>query len=94
MQTRITLDEIRAASRQLAKHERGRAALKILADALKDEDLCLDLLDQRAFLALLGGAWHGQRTTVREVIHGQLALPVSAPREDGASDGAPAGRSP
>lgn len=73
MQTRITVDEIHAAARQLAKHERGRAALRELARALEAERLDLDLLDQRAFLALLGGAWMGQRESVCAILRETLA---------------------
>ena len=79
MQTRITDEEIQAAARQLTKLPRGRAAMQRLADALQTEDLCLDLLDQRAFLALLGGAWNGQRPRVREAMVAALA---KAERED------------
>ena len=60
MQTRITLEEMQAAARQLARSERGRAALGRLLTLLEGEDMVLDLLNQRAFLALLGGAWAGQ----------------------------------
>lgn len=68
MQTRITIDEMQAAARQLAKHERGRAAMGQLAELLERGGLDLDLLDQRAFLALLGGAWMGQREAVCEIL--------------------------
>ncbi len=68
MQTRITLDEIHAAARQLAKHERGQAALRQLDSLLRSGELDLDLLDQRAFLTLLGGAWMGQREQVCESV--------------------------
>jgi hypothetical protein len=60
MQTRITPEEMHAAARQLARSERGRAALSRLLTLLEGEDMNLDLLNQRAFLALLGGAWTGQ----------------------------------
>ena len=73
MQTRITEDEIDAATRQLAKSPRGRADLRRLDAALETEDFCLDLLDQRAFLALLGGAWAGQRPKVREAMRNRLS---------------------
>lgn len=78
MQTRITADEIQAAARQLAKSERGRAALRRLGSAFEGEDFCLDLLDQRAFLALVGGAWTGQRANVRDAIAETLAEPPLA----------------
>lgn len=68
MQTRITVDEMRAASRQLAKHERGRAAMRQLDTLLRAGELDLDLLDQRAFLTLLGGAWMGHRKEVSEIL--------------------------
>ena len=68
MQTRITVEELHAAARQLAKHERGRAAMRALADLLEVNALDLDLLDQRAFLALLGGAWMGQREKVGGIL--------------------------
>ena len=68
MQTRITVDEMRAASRQLAKHERGRAALRQLDALLRAGELDLDLLDQRAFLTLLGGAWTGHRQEVSAIV--------------------------
>ena len=77
MQTRITPQEMTAAARQLAKNERGRAALSRLLTLLEGEDMDLDLLNQRAFLALLGGAWTGQagvacdsiRDALRETRH-------------------------
>lgn len=68
MQTRITPEEIAAAARLLARHPRGQAALRRLDAALEGDDLCLDLLDQRAFLALLGGVWSGQRERVRAAL--------------------------
>lgn len=73
MQTRITVEEMHAAARQLAKHERGRQAMRELAQALESNRLDLDLLDQRAFLALLGGAWMGQRETVCAIMRETLA---------------------
>ncbi|MES2695218.1 MAG: hypothetical protein V4773_17215 [Verrucomicrobiota bacterium] len=72
MQTRITSEEILAAARLLAKHERGQAAMRCLADALARNELDLDLLDQRAFLALLGGAWKGQGEAVTAAIRETL----------------------
>lgn len=68
MQTRITVDEMRAALRQLSKHERGQAALRHLDALLRAGELDLDLLDQRAFLTLLGGAWAGHRDQVIAVL--------------------------
>lgn len=73
MQTRITPDEMQAAARQLAKTDHGRTAMQRLLDVLEDDALDLDLLDQRAFLALLGGAWTGQREKVREVLRTTLS---------------------
>lgn len=73
MQTRITPDEMQAAARQLAKTERGRIAMQRLLDVLEGDGLDLDLLDQRAFLTLLGGAWKGQRDMVRDVMRATLA---------------------
>lgn len=71
MQTRITTEEMEAAARQLGKHERGRAAMRQLAELLEVGGLDLDLLDQRAFLALLGGAWMGQRAKVCEILRAE-----------------------
>ncbi len=76
MQTRITFEEMQAASRQLAKTPRGRAAMERLLSLLEGDGLDLDLLDQRAFLALLGGAWSGQITQAREAIQVTLATPA------------------
>jgi len=59
---------MRAAARQLSKHERGRAALRQLDQLLRAGEFDLDLLDQRAFLTLLGGAWMGHRAQVCEVV--------------------------
>jgi hypothetical protein len=73
MQTRITTDEIQAATRQLVKSDRGRTAMERLEDLLGEDGLELDLLDQRAFLALLGGAWTGQAGSVRAAIGQSLA---------------------
>lgn len=72
MQTRITPQEMAAAARQLAKNERGRAALARLLTLLEGEDMDLDLLNQRAFLALLGGAWTGQAGAACESIRHAL----------------------
>lgn len=73
MQTRITIEEMQAAARQLAKTERGRAAMQRLMEALDKGGFDLDLLDQRAFLALLGGAWNGQAEKVREILAQAIA---------------------
>ena len=72
MQTRITPQEMAAAARQLAKNDGGRAALSRLLTLLEGEDMDLDLLNQRAFLALLGGAWTGQAHVARESIRAAL----------------------
>lgn len=73
MQTRITPEETEAAARQLAKTERGRVAMQRLLEALDKGGLDLDLLDQRAFLALLGGVWAGRVEPTREVLQKTLA---------------------
>lgn len=59
---------MRAAARQLAKHERGQAALRRLEALLRAGEFDLDLLDQRAFLTLLGGAWTGHREQVVAIV--------------------------
>ena len=64
---------MQAASRQLAKTERGRAVMQQLVQLLDSNVLDLDLLDQRALLALLGGVWSGQAVTAREVVRTTLA---------------------
>lgn len=76
MQNHITPDEIQAAAKLLAKHARGRAALQRLAAALDAGDLDLGLLDQRAFLTLLGGVWKGERETVAAAMREALASPA------------------
>lgn len=76
MQNHITPDEIQAAARLLAKHARGRAAMQRLAAAIDSGDLDLGLLDQRAFLTLLGGAWKGDRETVSATLRDALASPA------------------
>ncbi len=76
MQNHITPDEVQAAARLLAKHARGRAALQRLAAALDSGDIDLGLLDQRAFLTLLGGAWKGERETVAAAMREALASPA------------------
>lgn len=75
MQTRITPEEIEAATRQLAKTPRGRVAMQRLLDALDKGGFDLDLLDQRAFLALLGGVWTNQGDKVREIVRQAVATP-------------------
>lgn len=75
MQNHITPDEIQAAAKLLAKHARGRAALQRLAAAVESGDLDLGLLDQRAFLTLLGGAWKGERAAVTAAARDALAPP-------------------
>ena len=72
MQTRITTEELQAAARQLAKHDCGLEAMRRLEQALGGNGLDIDLLDQRAFLALLGGAWMGQREKVCEILRDTL----------------------
>lgn len=73
MQTRITVSEMHAAARQLAKTEQGREAMKRFVAMLKEGDFELDLLDQRAFLALLGGVWNGGAADVCEIMTQALA---------------------
>jgi hypothetical protein len=72
MQTRITREEMDAAARQLAKTDEGRRAMQRLLQSLEADELDLDLLDQRAYLALLGGAWKGSGAIAREAIRGAL----------------------
>ena len=72
MQTRITMEEMQAAARQLAKTDRGRAVMQQLVQLLDSDILDLDLLDQRALLALLGGVWTGQAVSAREVVRRTL----------------------
>jgi hypothetical protein len=72
MQTRITLEEMQAAARQLSKSPRGREMMQRLVRLLDGDGADLDLLNQRAFLALLGGAWAGQADNAREVIRSTL----------------------
>lgn len=76
MQNHITPDEIQAAAKLLAKTARGRAALQRLAAAVESGDLDLGLLDQRAFLTLLGGTWKGERETVAAALRDALAAPA------------------
>ena len=68
MQTRITVSEMQAAARQLAKTDRGREAMRRLVTLLEAGDFDLDLLDQRAFLALLGGVWNGSAADARTIM--------------------------
>jgi hypothetical protein len=68
MQKRITEEEIETAARQLATSEQGRAALQKFGQLLEQDAFELDLLNQRAFLALLGGVWTGRSQRVREAI--------------------------
>lgn len=68
MQKRITEEEIETAARQLATSEQGRAALQKFGQLLEQDDFELDLLNQRSFLALLGGVWTGRSQRVREAI--------------------------
>ena len=81
MQTRITVDEMQAAARQLVKTERGRDAMKRFLALLEDDDFDLDLLDQRAFLALLGGAWNGRAAEVRKITTQALATFDGVPKQ-------------
>lgn len=48
---------MQAAARQLARSECGRDAMERLLVLMDDECIDLTLLNQRAFLALLGAAW-------------------------------------
>jgi hypothetical protein len=73
MQTRITPEEMQAAARQLVKSAQGRAAADRLLTLLDGDDMALDLLNQRAFLALLGGAWAGHADLARESIRSAIA---------------------
>lgn len=68
MQTRITPDEIEAAARQLAKSDNGRHAMRRLLEWIESGDVDIGFLDQRAFLALLGGVWTGQKDKAGESI--------------------------
>ena len=80
MQTRITPEEMAAAACQLARTERGRANLQRVLDLLHGDVLDLDFLDQRAFLALLGGVWTGQADAAREAIRTALRTESPAPQ--------------
>jgi hypothetical protein len=79
MQTRITVEEMQAAARQLAKTERGREAMKRFVALLSEGEFDLDLLDQRAFLALLGGVWNGRTREVRATMTQALADGAGSP---------------
>jgi hypothetical protein len=78
MQTRITEDEIETAARQLATSDQGRAALQKFGQWIEQDDFGLDLLNQRAFLALLGGVWTGRSQRVREAIARAVAQKLPA----------------
>jgi hypothetical protein len=80
MQTHITVSEMQAAARQLAKTERGREAMKRFLALLNGADFDLDLLDQRAFLALLGGVWNGSAADAREIMAQALGQPADTPK--------------
>jgi hypothetical protein len=73
MQTRITIDEMTAAARHLAKTENGRRALQRMLELWDDGGLDLDLLDRHAFLALLGGAWSGHADEMRNIVNQAIA---------------------
>ncbi len=77
MQTRITPEEIQAAARQLAKSDAGRDAMTHLLPLLEQGRLDLGFLDQRAFLALLGGAWLGQPAQVCTAMRAALSPSTS-----------------
>lgn len=72
MQVRITPEEMEAAARQLARTPDGRAGLRRLLEVIERNDFKLGLLDQHAFLTLLGGAWSGQREHARQVMGAAL----------------------
>lgn len=78
MQTRITPEEMEAAARQLAKTERGRAAMRRLAELTEGPDLELGLLDRHAFLALLGGVWTGQKERARAIMRATIEHTISS----------------
>ncbi len=73
MQTRITVEEMQAAARILAKSEQGRVILQRLSAWVEADAVDLDLLNQRAFLALLGGAWAGKSSEALAAIRDALA---------------------
>lgn len=64
---------MQAAAQQLAKTERGRHAMQRFLALIEHDDFELDLLDQRAFLALLGGVWKGRAADVRVILRQTLA---------------------
>ena len=76
MQTRITPEEVEAAARRLATTDRGRGALEALVTLIDTPAGDLALLDQRAFLALLGAAWKGDAVRVREAARAALSKQV------------------
>jgi hypothetical protein len=78
MQNRITEEEIETAARQLATSEQGRMALQKFGQLLEQGDFALDLLNQRAFLALLGGVWTDRSQRVREAMARALAQKTPA----------------
>ena len=75
MQTRITVEEMKAAARQLARSAAGRTAMEDLLAVLDKGGFDLDFLDQRSFLALLGAAWTGRRAETSAAIREALAAP-------------------
>jgi hypothetical protein len=79
MQRRITAEEMQAAARQLAKSERGRAVMQRLLDWMDEDELKLTLLNQRAFLALLGGAWSGRTEAARRSMRQALSERAAKP---------------
>ena len=79
MQTRITVEEMQAAARQLARSEHGRMTMQRLLTWIENDGAQIDLLDQRAFLALLGGAWTGQGDKVRALLRETLGQGAATP---------------
>ena len=86
MQKRITEEEIETAARQLATSEQGRAALQKFGQLLEQGGFELDLLNQRAFLALLGGVWTGRSQRVREAIAFATSRSPATPGEPTKTD--------
>ncbi|MBI2497953.1 MAG: hypothetical protein HYV75_08615 [Opitutae bacterium] len=58
---------IKAATQQLRRSERGRGALRHVLDLLEGDGLGLDGENQRAVLTLIVGAWQGHPETVRDM---------------------------